>query len=188
MSTLSGRMSQVIQRLCLHLTGHLPWELVVDTARKESCQMQPRQGLELLISPHPTTQPRPLLPTRVPTFLPQAPCLLHWGHKLLQDGGGLLTCQRQKLPTRQQAPDGGGGRVGVQNQSMPWKLPEALSNLTPVDSPPREPDVCANWTAGQGQGRSWFVGQQTCQGLGWGRVKVPGEEQNKGPKGENVRW
>lgn len=85
-----------------------------------------------------------------------------------------LTCPKTKAAY--QAPGGDGGRVGVQSQSMPWKLSQALPNLTPIVSPPREPDVCTNWTVDPGQGRSWFVGQQTCQALGWGRVKLPDEE------------
>ena len=47
--------------------------------------------------------------------------------------------------------------------------PEALSKPTPVDSPPRE--------AEGGQGRSQLAGQQTCQGHGWGAVRVPDEER-----------
>ena len=123
---------------------------------------------------HPTpphTQPYSQLGAHLPTPSPVPPS---WRHEWLQDGGGLSPVQRQKLTT--QAPGGDGGRVGVQSQSMPWKLSEALPNLTPMVSPPREPDVCTNWTVDPGQGRRWFVGQQTCQALGWGRVKLPDED------------
>lgn len=47
--------------------------------------------------------------------------------------------------------------------------PEALSKLTPVDSPLRE--------AEGGQGSSQLEDQQTCQGHGWSAMRVPHEER-----------
>ena len=89
------------------------------------------------VASHPTTHPA-LLPTGCPPSHPK-PRASFKASRMAAGWRRALTCPKTKAAY--QAPGGDGGRVGVQSQSMPWKLPEALSNLTPMNSPPREPDV-----------------------------------------------